>query len=420
MAKKKTIKSKATPSKAIKKAQPKSAAKVKVTPKREVKKQTKTKKPVKKVAKKAPTKTTQKKRPVKSAAKSKTKPAPTKKGAKNKKSAKKLPSKLPSKKVGKKKANVGSKGYHRVKKYILDRYRKRTGVQTDADANKVAKLIYNWLKKEGKLKGKKEVTHKLLKEALDAIYPRSERRMGRKIVPEIPDRFQQPTEYYYIEDVIKAMNAGEFKNVWIYSPLILGKRNNAYIYLNPNQSYTYAETFQGWVDWINEQIRDGYLKEGSPPDMWFRFLDVFWHTAHKRWEVKIISCDVEGDSFNTGYFPDETEDSDTTEERFGINPDDEIAKKEAEEQAKKEEAEAKKKPEEPKPTPPPAGESKEVIEAKLKSEAELQKAYKIQTLMKGKQSIMEDIKFNKEIGEPIEDLMKKLKSIRDQIDKLLE
>lgn len=331
----------------------------------------------------------------------------------------------PKKKVPLKstKKNKGSTEYQKIKKYLLDRYKKRTNIESNKDAGITAKAVHQHLKIEGKLKGKATVTHKLLKEALNFLFPQPQRRWGRLLVPDIPDRLQIPTEFWKAEEIITEMNRGTFRRVWIYSPLILGKKNNGYRFLSPDKKYTYADTFQGWVDYINEQILDGYYKDGSPPDVFYRFLEVFRNTRRKRWEVRIIPCDSDGNSLNTGYIPSESDDSDHTEERYGVNPKEEelkkeLLRKETEEfiaQLEADEALEKKQPKE-KEQP---SQSREVIDAQLKSEEEKQKTYRIQTLVQAKQSVMEDIKFNKEIGEDYADLMIKLKSIRDQIDKLI-
>ena len=68
---------------------------------------------------------------------------------------------------------------------------------------------------------------------------------------------------------------------------------------------------------------------------------------------------------------------------------------------------------------PPTGEAKEIIDEKVKTEKEKQKSIKLDNLIKIKQSIMEDLKFNKEMGLPIEqEAIKRLTDIRKQIDEL--
>jgi hypothetical protein len=446
MAKKKIIKKKPAPAKPIvvnKPVKPTKAPKPKQEaikpPAPKVKpsaKPIKASKPTKQAAKASkPTKSSTK--PKKAVSKPTKAPKPSKKSAKASKSTKKQPdtkpkakksaaTKKPSKKKSAKK-NRGSKEWHKIKKYLLARYRKRCNIESDKDATVTAKNVYKWLVSSKKIGKKQSVTHKLLKVALDELFPQEQRMFGRRRVPDIPQFSQQPTEFYNIEDVIRDIDRGLYRRVFIYSPLILGKRNNGYVFLNGSKRYTYEETFQGWVDWVNEQIKDGYYKEGSPPDIWYRFLDVFWNTRRKRWEVKIIPCDVDGDCLNTGYLPEEDCDTDETEDNYGINPNDLEKEKKAEEEAallaKKAEEEAQSKSDEKNKSKEKEAEVKEspkVISEKLKTEKEQQKAWKIQTLIRAKQSIMEDIKFNREIGEKYDDLVIKLNAVRDQIDKLLE
>ncbi len=387
-------------------------------------------KPKEKVKKKAP-----KKSPAAPPKKGKGKPSSNKKGKRKKQavaSAKKkggakskgkpTSKKTTKKKGGRGKKNKGSTEFQRIKKYLLDKYKRRCNIETDKDANQTASNLLKWLKSKGKLKNKKKVTHKLLKEALNELFPQEQRKLGRRSVPEIPDYAQQPNEFYNIEDVIRDIDRGLYKRVWIYSPLILGKRNNGYVFLNGDRKHTYEETFQGWVDWVNEQIRDGYFKEGSPPDIWYRFLEVFFNKRRKRWEVKIIPCDVDGDCLNTGYITEEDCDTDETEDRYGINPDEveaeKKAKEEAEALAKKAEEDAKKKVEDQKKPAPPAEEAKEVTAAKVKAEAARENDLKVQMLIRVKQSIMEEIKFMKEIGEDYKDQLAKLKEVNAKIDEL--
>ena len=410
---------KAPVAKAPAKRQPAPAPKKKVTA--PVKQQPKAKKVVKKVQPSRPAPPTSKNK------QKKPQPKPTKQvPQKGKKVISKPQSKKPTPK-GKKSApqkkhkrkNRGSTEYQKIKKYILDRYKRRTNVVTDEDARDTAHAIYEWLKINGKLKDKKAVTHKLLKEALANLFPQEQKMFGRKRVPEIPDRYQVPNEFYNIDEVIQDHRKGIFRRIWIYSPLILGKRNNGYVFLDPSKTYTYEETFQAWVDYINDLINGGTFSAGSPPEVWYKFNNVFWNSRRKRWEVSIIPCDSDGNIFNTGFVIGEDVDTDNTEENYGIDPDEFNRGKEEAEQLKEEINNLP--PVEEKPAAPsaPAQEAREVTDAKLKTELEKQKAYKIQALMQAKQSIMEDIRFNKEIGEPIDDLMIKLKAIRDQVDKLI-
>jgi hypothetical protein len=343
------------------------------------------------------------------------KPAPKQ----NKKAIPKSKKPAPTKR-GRKKKNKGSAEYQKIKKYVLDRYKKRTNVTNEKEAEQTARQLYNWLKINGKLKDKKPVTHKLLREALNDLFPQEQKMFGRKRVPDIPDKYLEPNPFYNIDQVIEDHKRGLFRRVWIYSPLILGKRGNGYIFLDPEKTYTYEDTFQDWVNFINELVNSGEYATGSPPDVWFMFRKVFWNSRRKRWEASIIPCDSDGNILNTGFIVGEDETSDNTEQKYGVDPDE--FNRDKEEAEREEEAEKEQKKTEPQPSAPPAPvqEPKEVTDAKLKTEQEKQKAYKIQTLVKAKQSIMEDIKFNKEIGEPYEDLMKRLKDIRDQIDKLVQ
>ena len=338
----------------------------------------------------------------------------------------KIASKSGKKKKGK---NKGSSQYQTIKRILLERYKRRCNIVTDRDASLTASNILKWLKTDRDYKNRKNrktVTHKLIKKALDELFPREQRRLGRKVVPDIPDYAQQPNEFYNIEDVIKDIDNGVYKRVWIYSPLILGKKGNGYVFLDGNKSYTYDETFQGWVDFINEQIKEGNFKEGSPPDVWYRFLEVFWNKRRKRWEVKIIPCDVDGNEFNTGYVIGEDVGTDTTEEDYGINPDDveaeKKAKEEAEQLSKQAKEDAKKQVEEQDKksgaAPPSAEEAKEVTQAKKKAEEAREKDFRVQSLIRVKQSVMDEIKFMKEIGEPYTDQLAKLKEVNAKIEEL--
>ena len=425
MAKKKAIqKSKASPSAKpkAKKPEPKKQSKP-------VKKSIPTKKEVKKApAKKSSVtkKTTLENK--KTAQKQKVAPAKKRKIKKNvqAKSQKGVKPITTKKKIGNKKVITGKKttqqkkkttqeklpkkkltDLQKVKKYLLAKYKKRANIQNDKDVTKTAKELLKWIKKNRKLKDK-NITHAVLQVALDKFYPKEERKYGRKTIPEIPLYLQQPNEYWSIPQVLDEMKNGVFKRVWIYSPLILGKVNNGYVYLSPTITYTYEETFKEWVDWINEQIRDGVFAEGSPPDIYFMFLDVFFNKKRDRWEIKIIPCDSEGNTLNTGFVIDETEDTDQTEDKYGVTLE-EMEGKEVPEEAVQPEA----------PKPQITEEAPEVTKAKIKTEEEKQKSYKLQNLIQVKQSLMEDIKFNKEIGEPIDELLTKLKKIREDIDKLV-
>ena len=419
----------------------------------------KTKAPAQKKPEKKPTKTTKKSTPIapakkkkeeKKKSKSKSSPAPASKKNKTGKSKNKTTSSkgkgkgkkpeakskkgkgkpVTKSKSGKKGKNKGSSQYQTIKRILLERYKRRCNIVTDKDASQTASNILKWLKTDRDYKNRKNrktVTHKLIKKALDELFPREQRRLGRKVVPDIPDYAQSPNEFYNIEDVIKDIDNGVYKRVWIYSPLILGKKGNGYVFLDGNKSYTYDETFQGWVDYINEQIKEGNFKEGSPPDVWYRFLEVFWNKRRKRWEVKIIPCDVDGNEFNTGYILGEDVGTDTTEEDYGINPDDveaeKKAKAEAEQLAKQAEEDAKKRADEEDKkksgaAPPTAEEAKEVTQAKKKAEEAREKDFRVQTLIRVKQSIMDEIKFMKEIGEPYTDQIAKLKEVNTKIEEL--
>ncbi len=318
------------------------------------------------------------------------------------------------KKRGRKKKNKGSTNYQKIKSYILRRHKRRTNVTNDAEATLVAKALYQYLKVNKKIIDGK-ITQKLIKTALDELYPQPQRKLGRLTVPEIPERLQEPNEYYNVEQVIDAMKEGLFRRVWIFSPMILGKRNNAWIYLSPTQTY------KDWVDWINSEINDGTFKRDTPPDIWFRFKEVFYSSRNKRFEVKMISCDSDGNAFVTGYIPQGTstvaQDDDNEEERFGVQPD--------EEEATQQPPISPLTPPIVQPTPPiaapppPLAEPKELSDAKLKTEADRQKSIRLDNLIKVKQSIMDDLRFNKEMGFPIEvEAIERLTAIRKEIDEL--
>ena len=330
------------------------------------------------------------------------------------------------KKRGRKAKNKGSANYQKIKAYIIRRHKTRTGIVgedgkiNDKNATLVAKAIYKHLKAEKKIIDGK-ITQKIIDEALDFLYGQPKKKLGRLTIPEIPERLQQPNEFYNVEEVNKAMKAGLFRNVWIFSPMILGKRNNAWIYLSPTVDYTYEETFSDWVNWINESIADGSLEGGSPPDVWFKFNEPFRNSRNKRWEVKMISCDNEGNRFVIGYIPNGTStvpQGDDNEERFAVV-------------AEEEEAPVTggiatpiTPPVTPVTAPPVAPvapiEPKELTEAKIKTEEATQKSLKLDNLIKIKESIMADMRFNKEMGIPQEaDSMKRLTEIRKQIDDLI-
>ena len=397
----------------------KSKSKSKAAPK---KPQAKTvSKPNKKVQQK---KADNKKQQAKKGGAKKGKEVAKKKGAASKNN--KQPEKYTGKKRGRKKKNKGSAGYQKIKAYILKRHSRRTNIgDDDKKATLVAKAIYKWLKINNKLQDGKQLTQRLILEALDELYPQPKRKLGRRTIPEIPDYLKEPKEFYNVEDVLGAMKDGLFRRVWIFSPQILGKRNNAYIYLSPTVTYTYDETFKDWVDWLNEMINDGVFAEGSPPEVWYRFKDPFYNTMSKRWEVKMIPCDNEGNCFQTGYIPQgvsqpEECDADGVEERFGLSEPEEPIEPTIEPEPPVIPPTVPQAPIQPPVAPaPPSGEAKEIVDEKVKTEKEKQKSIKLDNLIKIKQSIMEDLKFNKEMGLPIEpDSIKRLTDIRKQIDEL--
>lgn len=360
--------------------------------------------------------------------KGKTKEVASKKGGK---SNKKQTPKKAGKKGGSKKQNLGSTNYQKIKLYIQQHHKRRTNIDdkdpkvADKKATQVAQAIYQWLKVKNKIVNGK-ITQKLIREALDELYPQTKRkRKGRRIYPEIPERLQSPQPFYDAQGILDDMGNGLFDRVWIFSPLILGKYNNAYIYLSPTVTYTYEETFQEWVNWVNALIADGTLEGGSPPEMHFKFTDVFYNTIHKRFEVKLIPCDESGTQFNSGFVPngmaDVPPDDDNVEERFGEKPD------ELPVSLTPEVGETPITPQPPTVTPaPPAGEAKEIIEEKVKTEKLLQKGIELDNknkqldvLNKIKESIMADLRFDKEMGFEIKpEAIARLTAIRKQIDDL--
>ena len=88
--------------------------------------------------------------------------------------------------------------------------------------------------------------------------------------------------------------------VWVYGDIV--SEPFEFQIREYDGSFGYQRYFSEWVSWCNAYQREnGFMN--SPTDIYFATDPVKYNEYKRRWEVRIFSCDAEGDANSFGYSP---------------------------------------------------------------------------------------------------------------------
>lgn len=117
--------------------------------------------------------------------------------------------------------------------------------------------------------------------------------------------FFQPSHFFEIEDLLKFVAVYPVPEIHFVSPMILGKDYSFTSATVPS----YGDSFQSWVIYLSQE-KNRISKEdpGAYDTAWFyKFKGknieegLYYSFDNKRWEIEIISCDVDGNPYHFGW-----------------------------------------------------------------------------------------------------------------------